>query len=140
MPRRSLFLFLAVAAGLLLGAACSVSPDQPKTWTTAILQPSQRTVALRMKIAQGLKVTLPRPQGGPGYEWQVVANTDDVLQQLTPLYPAHGAPEPGPGGERTVSFVTIDEGKCVLRFASLRPSAVYAEPTDTYEIDIIVRP
>jgi hypothetical protein len=139
MPRTSLFLNLALAAGLLFGAACSASPDQPKTWTPVILNPSQRTIELKMRLAQGLKLTLPRPQGGPGYEWQVVANTEDVLQQLTPLYPMHGAPEPGPGGQRTVSFVTIDEGKCVLRFAALKPSAMYAEPTDTFELTILVR-
>lgn len=139
MPRTSLFLNLALAACLFLGAACSLSPHQPKTWTTLNLNPSQRAVALKMRIAQGLKVTLPRPQGGPGCEWQVVGNSEDVLQQLTPLYPVHGAPEPGPLGERTVSFVTIDEGKSVLRFAALKPSAVYAEPTDYYEITIVVR-
>jgi hypothetical protein len=140
MPRIRLFLNLALVACLSLAAACSTSPDQPKTWTNVGLNPSQRTVALKMRIAQGLKVTLPRPQGGPGYEWQVVANTEDVLQQLTPLFPMHGAPEPGPGGERTVNFVTIDEGKSVLRFASLKASADYAEPTDTYELTIVVRP
>jgi hypothetical protein len=93
-----------------------------------------------MRIGQGLKVVLPKPQGGPGLEWQIVSNSVDVLQQLTPLYPTKGAPEPGPTGEITASFVVIDEGKSLLRFAALRPSAVLSEPTDYYEISVAARP
>jgi predicted secreted protein len=140
MPRRILVLNLILGACMLLGAGCVDSVDQPKAFTTLVLKPAQREVAVKMRLAQGLKLLVPRPQGGAGFEWQVVANTEDVLQQLTPLYPMHGAPEPGPDGVRTVSFATIDEGKSVLRLASLRPDTMYAEPTDYYEITVTVRP
>jgi predicted secreted protein len=140
MPRTSLLLNLAVAAGLLLGAGCSLSPSQPKTWTTIALKPAERSVAAKLKIGQGIRVILPRPQGGADFTWQIVSNSVDVLEQLTPLYPTKGAPEPGPDGEVTVSFSAIDEGKSLLRFAALRPSAEFSEPTDYYEITVTVRP
>ena len=136
----SLLLNLAVAAGLLLGASCSLSLDQPKTWTPVKLKPAERAVTGKLKIGQGLKVTLPAPQGGAAFTWQVVSNSVDVLDQLTPLYPTKGAPEPGPNGEITVSFSAIDEGKSLLRFAALQPAAVLSEPTDYYEITVTVRP
>jgi hypothetical protein len=135
----SLFWGLA-AAGLLALSGCALAPAQPRSWNTLALTPVRRTVAVKLRIGDGLRVVLPVPQGGGDFEWEIVSNSEDVLKQLTPLYPTAGAPGPGPSGERTVSFAAVDEGRSVLRFAALQPSASLSQATDFYEIDVTARP
>jgi hypothetical protein len=137
MRRPVHFLFLAAVAGL---SACASSPVQPRTWQTVTLGPGHRTLAARLRIGDGLRVVLPRPLGGDGFNWQIVSNSDDILRQLTPVYPTQGAPAPGPDGGLTVSFSAVDEGASVLRFAALRPNARLSEATDFYEVDVTSKP
>lgn len=140
MRRLALFPFLAAAAGFVASPGCSSSPAQPRTWNSLTLNPIHRTVGVVLRLGDGLRVTLPRPAGGDDYSWRIVSNSDDVLMPLTPLYPTKGAPGPGPSGERTVSFSAVDEGRSVLRFAALRPSAKLSEATDFYEVDVTAKP
>lgn len=63
----------------------------------------------------------------PGNQWTIVSNDPRYLKQLRPIMAA------GAGEKWIASFLAIQPGHRLVRFAALPPNAKEAEPSQIYE-------
>ena len=137
MPKKRLLL---ATLGLLAVLGCQSTPvnrlPPPRSTMALVLNQDDRAILQELPLGSALKITLPPPLGGAGFNWEIVSNYNRVLWQTAELKPdsdAKGA------GAWAVAFQAIRPGRSTLRFASIKSGQAFSEPDDVFQISVTVK-
>lgn len=124
---RKVFL-LSLAASLLVGSGCNLTPKlEPKGTVAITLDGVKKTGALTTGLLDEVALTLP-PVKEPGYAWEVFWLDHRFVHVTTHLA------LPNAEGVQTMKFITTRVGRTRARFLLIKAGVNESAPIDSQEI------